>query len=390
MNDIETLLKGVLPEKKKLTLKVKNRGIHKLVDGKYIAENVYLVEKKIDVEEIHFCNKIEKLKIHPLISEYSKIKSPHLENLVFIDTETTGLAGGAGTYIFLIGIGYIRDQKVILKQFFLTDLSSEKDLIGKLLESINKESVYVSYNGKSYDVPLINSRSVFHKCSGKLNKFNNIDLLHISRRFWKDLLDNYSLQSIEQSVLRSVRSGAEDIPGSAIPDAYFDYLQTKNAETMKNVIYHNRIDILSMLVLFEKVNNILFSKDITSVNATEIGRLFQQTDMIEEAIEVFTKLIDNDPKDLLAIKELSFIFKRNNDLTKAAELWLQAAELNEKYAFIELAKLEEHINHNFKEALNWTDRALEVFYEDENFNNEDVHELKYRKNRLVKLIEESK
>jgi len=385
MNDIETLLKSVLPDKKKLKADIIPVEIHELVKGEYIADNIFKVEHNYGINEIHLGKKLKEFKIHPLITKYSKIKAPKFNNLIFIDTETTGLAGGTGTYIFLIGIGYFKDHKVILKQYFLTDLINEKDLIEQLLKSINKDTIYVSYNGKSYDVPLINSRSVFHKCMGRLNKFNNIDLLHISRRFWRDMLDNFSLQNIERNILNSVRVGENDIPGSAIPDAYFNYLQTKNAIIMQNVIYHNRIDILSLIVLFEKINNILYSSDLSSVNSLEIGRLYMQADMVKKAIEIFNDIIEKNPNNLQAIKELSFIYKRKGELTKAADLWLKAAQFNEEYAFLELAKLEEHCHHDYPKALNWTEKALSSKFEDPTYNNEDTHKLQHRRKRLERL-----
>ncbi|MBT3756696.1 MAG: hypothetical protein HOG24_10490, partial [Candidatus Cloacimonetes bacterium] len=205
MNDIEALLRGVLPEKKKKPGVSKKREIHDLIDGKYVAENVFLIENKFKINYEHNGNKLIKYQVHPLILKYSGLDKANIENLLFIDTETTGLAGGTGTYVFQIGIGFFKEDEFVLKQFFLTDIASEKCLIDELLKEVDRQSVYVSYNGKSYDIPLINARSIFNKCIGKLNKFNNIDLLHISRRFWRDMLENYSLQNIERNILKSNR-----------------------------------------------------------------------------------------------------------------------------------------------------------------------------------------
>ncbi|MBT4333087.1 MAG: hypothetical protein HOD64_07405, partial [Candidatus Cloacimonetes bacterium] len=233
MNDIEALLKGVLPEKKKKTRVSKKREIHDLIEGKYVAENVFLVENKFKINNEHNENKLVKYQVHPLILKYSGLDEANIENLLFIDTETTGLAGGTGTYVFQIGIGFFKEDEFVLMQYFLTDIANEKELIDQLLNEINKETIYVSFNGKSYDIPLLNSRSIFNRCDGKLNKFNNIDLLHISRRFWREMLENYSLQNIERNILKSNREGELDIPGSEIPAAYFSYLDSRDATIMK-------------------------------------------------------------------------------------------------------------------------------------------------------------
>lgn len=382
MNDIETLLKGVLPTKKKKSSEVKTVEIHDLLEGKYVAENIFLIENKFKINYDHIGNKLNKFKIHPLINKYCGLVSSNINDLIFIDTETTGLAGGTGTYIFLIGIGFFEDDEIILKQFFLTDLANEKDLIDQLLRSTNKKNIYVSYNGKCYDIPLINTRSIFNRCKARLNKFNSIDLLHISRRLWRNKLENYSLQNIEQMILKSNRLGEKDIPGSEIPDAYFNYLSTKNATTMKNVIYHNKIDILSLIVLFEKINSILFSEKYRLENKFEIGRLYLQSEFFEKAISIFENILREDPADLSTIKELSFIHKQNSDLKKASSLWLEAVKHNDHYAYVELAKLEEHRNKNYEKALAWTEKALNSKYEENLLGNEDIKELKHRKQRL--------
>jgi len=382
MNDIEALLKGVLPEKKKKPRISKNEEIHDLVKGEYIAENVFLVENRFKINYLHQGNEIKKYKVHPLILKYSSLKAAMLEDLLFIDTETTGLAGGSGTYVFLIGIGFFSNDEFILKQFFLTDIGSEKNLIEQFQKELDKTKIFVSFNGKSYDIPLLKARSIVNGCKDKVTPLANIDLLHISRRMWREKLENYSLQNIEQNILKSRREGELDIPGSEIPEAYFNYLDSRNAEDMKNVIYHNKLDILSLTVLLERMNYILSNSDYTGANQYEIGRMYLQNNFHKEAINIFESIKECDPTILPAIRELSFIHKRNEDFLKASKLWLQAVKYNEYYAYIELAKLEEHKNRNFKKALEWTEKALLIKYENYIYEGDIVKELKHRKQRL--------
>jgi len=386
MNDIEALLKGVLPNKKKKTRISKNKEIHNLVKGKYVAENVFLIENKFEINYKHIGNKLIKYQIHPLILNYSGLDKANIEDLLFIDTETTGLAGGTGTYVFLIGIGFFKEEEFILRQYFLTDIVNEKLLIEQFINELNKEKIYVSFNGKSYDVPLLNTRSIFNRCKGRITEHANIDLLHISRRFWREMLETYSLQNIEQKILKAGRTGELDIPGSEIPDAYFSYLNTRNASIMKNVIYHNKLDILSLTILLEKINKILFLKNYKNVNLFEIGRLYLHSDHVAQAISIFEDILESDISHLSAIKELSFVYKRNKNFEKASALWLEAVKHNEYYAYIELAKWEEHKNKNYTKALEWTEKALNSKYEEYIYESEEVNKLKHRKKRLERLI----
>jgi len=386
MNDIEALLKGVLPEKKKKIRISDNEEIHNLLAGKYVAENVYLIENRFDINYLHQGNEIKKYEVHPLILKYSCIKEAKLEDLLFIDTETTGLAGGSGTYVFLIGMGYFSGDEFILKQFFLSDIANEKNLIEQFEKELDKTKIFVSFNGKSYDIPLLKNRSIFNGCKGKMLSNCNIDLLHISRRMWREKLENYSLQNIEQNILKSTREGELDIPGSEIPEAYFNYLDSRDAGEMKNVIYHNKLDILSLTVLLERINYVLSNSDYTGANRYEIGRMYLQNNFHNEAIWIFESIKECDPAILPAIRELSFIHKRNEDFIKASELWLQAVKHDEYYAYIELAKWEEHKKRNFKKALEWTEKALNSKYEEYIYEGDIIKELKHRKQRLEMKI----
>ena len=255
-------------------------------------------------------------------------------------------------------------------------------MITEIEKHLDNKKIFVSYNGKSYDIPLLNTRSIFNCCNCKFTLHYNIDLLHISRRFWRDKLENYSLQNIEQNILKSIREGELDIPGSEIPEAYFNYLDSRDAHEMQNVIYHNKLDILSLTILLEKINVILFTRNYEDVNLFEIGRMYLQNDFYEQAISIFESILEFDPANLFAIRELSFIHKRNEDLIKASELWLQAVKHDEYYAYIELAKWEEHRNKNYQKALEWTEKALNSKYEDYIYDGDIVKELKHRQQRL--------
>ncbi|MCF7859396.1 MAG: ribonuclease H-like domain-containing protein [Candidatus Cloacimonetes bacterium] len=387
MNEIEAILKNVLPANKRKKEITQDQEIHDLLPGKYIAENVFLIEKKYQLNSKKHANKITKFDMHPLLNRYTGVKETALQDLLFIDTETTGLTGGTGTYVFLIGVGYFSEAKFVIKQYFLTDVCNEKDLIEVFAQELNLNKIYVSFNGKSFDIPLLNTRSIFHKCNTEINCCGNIDLLHISRRIWKDKLNEFSLQNIEHHILKSNRNREKDIPGSAIPDAYFNYLINKNANEMKNVIQHNKLDILNLAVLLGKMNSILFSEDFSQANTFQIGRIYLQSGYIQKAVDIFKSILTTEPENLPVIRELSMIYKSRGEFSKAAALWEKAMGDDELYAHVELAKLEEHKNKNFTKALEFTEKAILSYNKTQLFDPEVLQKLRHRQQRILKKLE---
>ena len=155
-----------------------------------------------------------------LLSKKTVKENIHLENCLFFDLETTGLAGGTGTYPFLLGFGYFMNNVLHVEQYFLPDFGREFYLFKELDEFFRRFSILVSYNGKSYDYPLLRNRFVMNKLNAEWTHWKHIDLLHIVRRIWSDSFPSRDLQTIEREVLGRKREG--DIPGYLIPGAYFD------------------------------------------------------------------------------------------------------------------------------------------------------------------------
>ena len=203
MHELENILKDILPKTKKQEEKeiISDKDIHHLVNGSYLSENkkIFLVEY-LEKLPLNFGNiKIEDFQIPPIINKWAGIQNRKLEDLVFLDTETTGLAGGTGTLVFLVGIGFFRENNFIVKQYFMSEPASEIFLINALEDEFRKFSVFVSFNGKSFDIPLLKTRFILNQ--KKLNKMGNLDLLHLSRRLWKNSLKNCTLQNLEKEIL---------------------------------------------------------------------------------------------------------------------------------------------------------------------------------------------
>lgn len=165
----------------------------------------------------------------------------------FLDTETTGLAGGTGTYAFLIGVGSVSEEGFRVRQFFMRDYEEEPSLLEALSDHLARFDVLVTYNGKTYDQPLLETRYRMCRMRPPFSRMQHLDLLHGARRLWKLRLESCRLVDLENQILGVEREG--DVPGELIPFLYFEYLRTKQAFRLIPVFHHNAIDILTTACL---------------------------------------------------------------------------------------------------------------------------------------------
>ncbi len=291
-----------------------------------------------------FGNKFIPLKI-PLL--FPEMENRNIQNLLFYDLETTGLSGGAGTLAFLAGFGWIKDGRLIINQYFLHDFPGEIDFLLLIQELLTNDKILVSYNGKSFDHPLLRTRFLMKGL--KLPFISEIDLLHTSRRLWKKRLPSCRLGVIEDKILDIHR--IDDIPGIEVPDIYFDFLKTNKSGPLEGVFKHHLQDIKSLAFLFAHIEA-LWNKpnNISNNDKTSFGKLMIIRNRIE-GIELLRESWLN--KDYEAGKILSIYYKREGDYAIAAELWKEMWQ-NRKDLFqgIELAKYYEHKTKDFEPALN--------------------------------------
>jgi uncharacterized protein YprB with RNaseH-like and TPR domain len=165
----------------------------------------------------------------------------------FLDTETTGLAGGSGTYAFLIGVGRVTPEGFRVRQFFMRDFSEEASLLWALAEHLAAFDVLVTYNGKTYDQPLLETRYRMARARPPFARLAHLDLLHGARRLWKLRLESCRLVDLENQILGVEREG--DLPGEMIPYVYFEYLRTQQAWKVVPIFHHNAVDLLTTACL---------------------------------------------------------------------------------------------------------------------------------------------
>lgn len=301
----------------------------------------------------------------------------------FLDTETTGLAGGTGTYAFLIGVGRITPDGFRVRQFFMRDHGEEPSLLTALADHLAQFDVLITYNGKTYDQPLLETRYRMSRFRPPFDRMPHLDLLHGARRLWKLRFDSCRLVDLEHQILGVERQG--DLPGEMIPYVYFEFLRTGEALKLVPILHHNAMDILTLACLTGVVPWAFRSPDkaLLTHGAEMVGlaRWFRQAEQYEQSIELFRRAIGRGLKDELLFRtmwDLALLERKcgRDDAAVAALTDLAGCRNPFRVAALEeLAKHYEHREKNYTMALEMTRAALEYG---------DTPELRKREARLDK------
>lgn len=281
----------------------------------------------------------------------------------FLDTETSGLSGGTGTLAFLVGVGRFVNGEFSLAQFFLPDPAQESAQLEALTDFLAPCRALVTFNGKSFDAPLLKARYRLHSLPSPLEGMAHLDLLPLARRLWRDRLPSRTLKYLEEALLSAPRS-SEEVPGYEVPWLYFDFLRTAQAEPLNGVFYHNAMDVVAMAALLNLAAQWLgdpHSQPIAhGLDIIALARLFEDLRLWEDAARLYERGLQTElPEEDFwqAVNRLSTLQKRRKNLPQALGLWQQAAQAGHLFALIELAKYEEHSAKNPVGALEYVTRA---------------------------------
>jgi uncharacterized protein len=293
------------------------------------------------------------------------LEDVELGRLAFVDTETTGLAGGAGTLAFLVGVGYFQDNNFILQQYFLREPGEEPGMLEAIREDFSNLQGYVTFNGQSFDLPLLESRfTISLRQRIALTSAPHFDLLPASRRLWRNELPNCRLGTLEQSILGVERTD-EDVSGAQIPGMYVDYLRSGNASEMARVIYHNAIDILSLVTLTSQILDRHTDQPQSSLTASEaLGVARWNLDQgrkseAEAALREVASLSHSNLR-LDALRRLSAYQKSEGRRREAIKSWELLHDLDpiDPNPCIEIAKYFEWDTRDLLQAQYWSQQAL--------------------------------
>ncbi len=285
--------------------------------------------------------------------------------IVYLDTETTGLAGGTGTLAFLIGLGAAQGTEFVVRQFFLRDYTDEKAALAALAEALAPYRSIVTFNGKTFDLPLLETRFALARMKSPFARLTHLDLLHPARRLWKLRLASCELTHLEREVLGIAREG--DVPGSEIPRLYFDYLRTGSAEHLQPVFFHNALDIVTLAALTVEMATILSGHRAldSSLDLFSLSRIYERARVAEKSLATCERAIETglpQAVETRALWQLAAHHKRRREHEAAVELWKQLATRDEVLALRALEELAIHFEHRARDvsaALDYTRVAIE-------------------------------
>lgn len=353
----------------------RSHPVEDVIPGRFIdtgGGSTYLIEQDFPIDYLHGQIQL-RISTHPkTIAEWAgdeSIAAQDPEALVFLDTETSGLAGGTGTFAFLVGVGRYTPEGFHLAQFFMRDPLEEPALLLALEELLASCQTVISFNGKAFDVPLLDTRYIMQGWKSPFKNLSQVDLLHLARRLWRDRLPSRTLANLEVQVLHASRTD-EEIPGWMIPQIYFDYLRDGDARPLQRVFYHNAMDVVSLAALLNHTSALLEDPFLQPVyeyiDLAAVGRLLEDLGHSERAAEIYEACLKVELPDEVyndTLLRLSLLHKRNNNYLAAVPLWEQAAARRRINAYEELAKYYEHHAEDLEMALHWTQQALKYLDE---------------------------
>lgn len=287
-----------------------------------------------------------------------------LNDIVVVDTETTGLSGGTGTVPFLVGLGFFREGEYIVRQHFLPDLSEEGGYLNHLFDDLPGDMI-VSFNGKAFDLPLLTTRFLIQRLGSDFFQRRHLDVLFTLRRFFRMKFPDCTLKTAEVNLLNFER--LNDIPSEQIPQIYFDYLRSGETKEIYQVIIHNLWDIVSTMAVMVELHNYVErvgrDKILSDVDSWSLGKFYLSRRDYDRALDNFSKSSDTGAgfheKNIF---QASLICKRREDYQTALEYWRMLSEsINPHYfhALEELAKYHEHSSREYDSALRFCQKALE-------------------------------
>jgi uncharacterized protein YprB with RNaseH-like and TPR domain len=273
--------------------------------------------------------------------------SPAQPPFIFFDLETTGLSGGAGTLAFLVGCGWFEgDGSFATRQFLLVRHADERVLLEAVAADLARAGALVSFNGKSFDAPLLEGRYLFHRIPWRGREMPHVDLLHPARRFWKPRVpqsggaalqgEGCSLQALEKQLVGLRRHG--DVSGFEIPGRYFQFVRSGDAAPLEAILEHNRLDLLTLAALTARLLHVTRSGPDAVGDPREalaLGHVYARGGLEERARLSFRRALDccrsprgaYDPIRIDALRALALACRRARRHDEAASSWRELVQM---------------------------------------------------------------
>ena len=358
-----------------------------------------IVDRRYESDRFHGARRVEECLVKDDAS--LRLLDPSLpppdgsgERTVFVDLETTGLSGGAGTVAFLVGCGWFDMGAFQVRQFLLTSYASERALLDAVASCFEAASLLVTYNGKTFDVPVMETRWMFHRMRMPLESVRHFDMLHPARRLWRSRDEGRGaagdgdsggcrLSTLERVLCDVTRVG--DVPGMEIPSRYFRFLRTGDAGPLEPVLEHNRLDLISLAAVSAHAVQLVEEgpgRCRDAAEAVALGKVYERAGCIDRAIDAFRKAADENSASVdvraEAIYRLGLRLRRERRYADAAECWRWLLEMKDsrygrrstllgplrQYAAEALAIHHEHRERDYEGARELTLQLLDESDED--------------------------
>jgi uncharacterized protein YprB with RNaseH-like and TPR domain len=283
------------------------------------------------------------------------------EDMAYLDIETTGLSGGTGTYAFLVGLGGFEDGRYRLRQYFLPDLDAEGPMLTLLGEDLARFRGLATYNGRSFDVPILEARMTLARMPIPWKTLPHVDILHAVRRLWRHRLPTCRMSDAETGLLGLERTG--DVPGALIPSLYFDYIRAGRVAPLRAVLRHNALDVVSISAVLGLVGRLLSDPNPDAPDALSIARWWDLAGKAERAEGFYRRAVEglSETKPwTMAAERYAQIRKRAGARREVVELWRRIWTLGSPEAGLEVAKYLEHEAADLAEAESVTRKLLAV------------------------------
>jgi uncharacterized protein YprB with RNaseH-like and TPR domain len=289
---------------------------------------------------------------------------PDRDQIVFLDTETTGVQGGTGICPFLVGLGYFADDEFQVVQFFIRDFDEEPSMLLALGDLLNRFKTVITYNGAAFDLPLLETRFTLARLDSPFANMSQFDLLFTARRLWRTGHGSCRLAALERELLSFMRG--PDIPGAMIPRAYFDFLQQRPTATFRSVFTHNVDDVLSLAALtIHACDRVVFEPAHLDdpLDLYSLARVFENSADWRRGIQLYEKAIAGgvaEPVRRNVLENLAVLYRRTGEHERSCEI---SRELM-RAAYFSLAGYEgaaiyaERVARDYEGALRIVEEAL--------------------------------
>lgn len=321
--------------------------------GEIVSSGLILIDRVFPLNFVHGDTTLDEMLAAPLQLLDNCDAQP--DKLLFLDTETTGLAGGTGTLPFLLGLSRIEGDTLRVRQFFLTSFKGEKALLNEALPWYRDAAHLVTFNGKSFDLPLLVSRYRLSRLRDPFTGLGHLDLLYPTRTAFANAWADCRLQTAEQRLLNFHRH--DDLPGHMVPQVWFDFVRAGHFKQVPGILEHNRWDLVSLIALAARMAALFARPDHPDADVLAIARNFRRKGEEEQA---HTHLSDRrEDLGVGGLLELAALHRRRGEWNAAVEIWNRLAAGNCAEAMERLAKYHEHGCRDYRKALHFTERLIE-------------------------------